>query len=82
MRILDRDNDIAVKHVEILLTSAEALELMDALQDLLSNDEGQLHSHINDSSYQHELTLAIYNDNNKGIDIFNARIKELIEHDK
>lgn len=59
MRLLNNDKDMAVKNILILLTKNEAIELRDDLNRLLSNDDIAVHSHINDSLYEHEITIAI-----------------------
>ena len=81
MRILDNKNDIAINDVLLLLSESEAKELIDSLQDLLSTNEQHSHAHINDNGYQHEITVAIYDDKNIHNNSFHERIIKLIRED-
>ena len=75
MRILDSDNNIAVKDVVLLLTYQEACELASDLSELVKKEKST-HVHINDMDYQHEITIAIYGVNN--LNGFTQRVKQLI----
>jgi hypothetical protein len=80
MRILDEDNDIAIKNVMIILTIEEAAEMRDDLEEMLLKRDFSSHTHINDILYEHQLTVAIYKEEEK--DSFNERTKKLVEMDK
>lgn len=80
MRILNEDSNKSMKNALLLLTVQEASELRDDLERLLSQKIFNDHSHINDSDYEHELTIALYNPDN--IEEFNERTKKLISHDE
>jgi hypothetical protein len=81
MRIFDEDNQNVINNVSIFLTIDEAKEMLDSLDGLLKaykNDAD--HTHINDETYQHEITLSLYDETNlKG---FNERAKKIIKEDK
>ena len=81
MRILDEDSNKSLKNLQILLTRDEVDELIDSLQDILSEGVSQSHSHINDKEYQHEITFAIYDEGNLQNNGFHSRIMELIQND-
>jgi hypothetical protein len=80
MRILNEDSNKSMKNALLLLTVQEASELRDDLERLISQKVFNDHSHINDSDYEHELTIALYNHDN--IEEFNERTKTLISHDE
>ena len=40
------------------ITEAEALELRDALSDMLASDQTDWHAHISSADYQTEVTIA------------------------
>ncbi len=80
MRILNQDDNKSIRNVLLMLTVKEAAELKDDLERLLSKKVLNDHSHINDSEYIHELSLALYDTNNIGE--FNERTKKLILHDE
>jgi hypothetical protein len=80
MRILNEDSNKSMKNALLLLTVQEASELRDDLERLISQKIFNDHSHINDTDYEHELTIALYNPDN--IEEFNERTKKLISHDE
>lgn len=80
MRILDTENDKALKDINIYLTRGEAQELLDDLTAMLETDEKAYHVHVNDLQYEHELTLAIYDE--EDISSFDERSKKLIQNDE
>lgn len=80
MRILNEDNNKSMKNALLLLTVQEASELRDDLERLISQKIFNDHSHINDSDYEHALTIALYNPDN--IEEFNERTKKLISQDE
>lgn len=81
MRIYDEDNENVIKNVSIFLTIDEAKEMSDSLDGLLKAYKNNAdHTHINDETYQHEITISLYDEANlKG---FNERAKKLIREDK
>jgi len=79
MRILDEDNNKAIKRVLILLTQEEATEMRDDLERMLQKNISNEHTHINDMEYEHEMTISIYNDQ---VQSFNERVKNLIAKDE
>jgi hypothetical protein len=76
MRILDYDTNKSVKDLLILLTPEEVMELIDDLEQLVSQDRSQNHVHLNDSDFQREITIAIYKPDD--FHSFDDRIKQLI----
>lgn len=81
MRIFDSDNKQAIKHVILYLEIDEAKEMLGDLQSLIeqSNKTGQ-HAHINDASFEHEITLTIYKKNN--LEAFDVTSQRLIKNEK
>lgn len=80
MRILNQDNGRSIKNILPLLTDSEATELRDDLGRLLFHKVPNGHSHINDSEYVHELSLALYSANDTAQ--FDDRVKKLILFDE
>jgi len=80
MRILDTKNDKALKNICIYLTKVEAQELLDDITAMLETDEKDYHVHVNDLQYVHELTLAIYDE--EDVSLFDERSKKLIQIDE
>ncbi len=76
MRLLDEDRNQAVMGLTLLLTPAEARELASKLSGLLEADWDGNHFHVNDASYERELTVAIYTKEN--LTSFDDRSRELI----
>jgi hypothetical protein len=75
MRILNNQTGQALEDICLYLTPAEAKEMMGALENLLIN-RSENHAHLSDNSYQREVTLAIYTDDN--LDEFDERSRKLI----
>ena len=83
MRILDNDSDKAMSNILILLTQKEAKIVVGYLEQMLENKERDGdHSHINDDSYQHEITVAIYDEKNYDNNDFHPRVIKLIQDDE
>jgi hypothetical protein len=59
MRILIVDTDAPVDKVTLYLTRAEARELTDAVEAMLSRSEST-HEHVADEGYQREITVSLY----------------------
>jgi hypothetical protein len=78
MRILNTDEDKVLSSVCIYLTPSELREMKGYIDDLV-NEETSHHIHLNDDSYEHEITLAIYTNDN--LDQFDERSKKLILKD-
>ena len=79
MRILDNDNDKALKNLTIYLKVCEAKELLGDLQRLVKNSNDYGHAHINDEEFIHEITLVVYDESDlKGL---NNRSKKIISED-
>jgi hypothetical protein len=76
MRILNQDNDKALKNIMILLTPEEASEMRGDLEKMLQESDANNHTHISDILYKHEMTVAIYNEGEANL--FNERTKKLI----
>ena len=80
MRIIDLEDDKAIKNVMLLLTIEEASELRNDLEGILHQDILNDHAHVNDAAYEHEITVAIYQFDK--IEQFNERTKRLILKDE
>jgi hypothetical protein len=76
MRILDADNNKALKNINLYLTIEEAKEMLGDLENLIRNHDKNEHTHINDSEYEREIRLMLYNINK--LDGFDERSKKLI----
>ena len=59
MRIYDAQSKRVLSNVTIFLTPEEARELADSADDLAANPQHH-HHHINDKTFQQEVTLAVY----------------------
>jgi len=79
MRVLNGDTDTSVKSISIYLTMSEAKQMLGYLEQLV-DDSYNDHFHLNDDSYEHEITLVAYNQSD--LTAFDARSKVLIEQDK
>ena len=76
MRILDFDNNLALKSVVLYLRKEEAEELSSSIKDLILAEEDKNHSHVNDITYEHEITVVLYDD--KNLESLNKRSQDLI----
>lgn len=79
MRILDDDNNKALDNVIIYLEMDEAKQLAAYLRDLITKNDPTQHHHTNDSTYKHEITVVIYDENK--LDSLDERSKKLIRED-
>jgi len=77
MRIYNDDNDVTFKNVMLFLKRREAEQLLVSLQNLLETNSH--HEHINDSSYEHEITIAIYDE--RKLEMFDERTKKVLLED-
>ena len=66
MRILDVDNNIAINNTTLYLRIEEAKELYDSIGALLKANDFSEHIHINDASYEHEITIVLYDEQQMG----------------
>jgi hypothetical protein len=78
MIILDENNNKVLTSLLVLLTAAEAQELMDKLRrlDPTSGD----HIHINDEKFTKEITVAVYTPDN--LKFFSKHVRHLVESEK
>ena len=76
MRILNTDADKALKNVILYLKVEEAKELYDSIGMLLKEDVSKSHVHVNDSSFEHELTIVLYDE--EKIELLNERALQII----
>jgi hypothetical protein len=79
MRIQDMETGKRLQNVCIYLTDREIEEMKCVLEDFFTGALDH-HAHINDDSYKHEVTIAVYNDEN--FDQFDERSKRLILEDR
>ena len=80
MRLLDQERNLSTREFLMLLTYSEACELRDDLERVIQNKKSADHIHLNDESYQHELTISLYDEDN--LEDFQDRIKKLIQNDE
>lgn len=59
MKIYDENSKRVLLSMTIFLTPEEARELADSADDLATNPQHH-HHHINDKTFQQEVTLAVY----------------------
>ncbi|CUI18116.1 conserved hypothetical protein (plasmid) [Candidatus Protochlamydia naegleriophila] len=79
MRILDQETDQSLNNIILYLTSQEAQELRDSLEDVINKPLNN-HSHIPSNDFEKEITVCIYDENNlKG---FNERSINIILNDQ
>ncbi len=78
MRILDEMCDSSIDHATLLLTRSEAQELVDSLESLLANGQGQ-HADVPSEDYQKGLTVAVYVPGS--VNGFSRRCQKLIRDD-
>ena len=79
MRILDTNADAAVKNIILYLKAEEAKELYDSIGILLKENDFNHHAHIDDASFEHEITLVLYDEQHMGS--LNERSKKIIVED-
>jgi hypothetical protein len=81
LRILNENDNSAISNITLMLTLEETKELRDGLNQLIQTDlRNNFHIHVDDNEYRHEITVAVYNNENETQ--FNDRIKKLIIDDK
>jgi len=79
MRILNADNDSAIKDIILYLRTEEAKQLYHSIGILLQRNDLAEHIHINDADYTHEITVLLYDENQvKSLD---ERSKKIISED-
>ena len=79
MRILNEDKDETIKNVLLCLTLEEARELRDDLSALIRNKNKSNHAHVNDTGYTHEITIALYDEDD--LQGFAPRVIKAIRED-
>ena len=79
MRILDLETNQPLNNICIYLTPAEAKDLQGSIKNLLEKKIDH-HAHINDDTYQHEVTVTIYDA--KNLTGYDERSKKLILDDQ
>lgn len=79
MRILDEEKDVPLNRVILYLTQQEALEMKDALEQLLRS-ESREHEHVPSDDWNKEITLCTYDP--KRLDDLSERSKKLIWNDR
>jgi len=72
MRILNADNDIAIKDIILYLRAEEAKQLYHSIDILLQRNDLAEHIYI-DAEYTHEITVLLYDE---------KQVKSLDEHSK
>lgn len=78
MRLLNEDADTSFSRLTLLLTKAEASELLDTLESILRSPSG--HEHVPSEDYGKEITVAIYDEAH--VSAFNERCQRLIRTDE
>ena len=56
------------------------MELKESLETVMKNKSHTTHEHVNDSEYEHEITVTLYNDEN--LYGFNSRLLKVIKKDE
>jgi len=79
MRILDITADTAIKNIVLYLKPEEAKDLYASLGALLNRNDFNNHEHIDDATYEHEITVVLYDEQN--IESLNERSKKIILQD-
>jgi len=79
MRILDVDNNSAIRKVILYLKIEEARELYSSIGMLLKECDYQNHSHVSDATYEHEVTVLLYDEHH--MKSLNERSKRIILED-
>jgi len=80
MRILDNNTDNAVRDITLYLKFEEAEQLYDSVGMLLKEKDFSIHVHINDASYNHEITIVLYDEGQ--MECLNERSKKIILENK
>ena len=76
MRIFDADTDKTLKDVTLYLKYEEAKELYDSIGSLLEKKSFDEHEHINDATYEREITVLLYDEQH--VESLNERSKKII----
>jgi hypothetical protein len=74
MRIIDEKNKKTITSITIMLTPAEASELIGKMEKIVVNSGD--HIHVNDREYKREITVAIYTNENQ--QYFSKEIIEIL----
>jgi len=62
MRIFDTNADTTLNDIVLYLKLEEAKELYDSIGILLKKGDFNDHAHIDDASYEHEVTVVLYDE--------------------
>jgi hypothetical protein len=76
MRILNYAEGAPLDNICVYLTSAEATQMIEYLEQLLAEPD-QHHFHLNDDEYQREIRLTVYDPAH--LNQYDARSKKLIQ---
>lgn len=82
MRIFDQTNDKTLKTILLFLTKNEMKQMIGYLEQMENDTIGIGHAHLDDEEYQHEITIALYDEKNMQNNEFNERCKKVIVEDK
>ena len=75
MRILNTNSDTAIKNIILYLKVDEAKELYDSIGMLLEKNDFNSHEHIDDTFFEHEITVVLYNEQH--MESLNERSKKI-----
>lgn len=75
MRMLDNETGNTLENVTLYLNPDDLRQMQHALNQL-SDDPSEHHVHLNDESYQRELTVAVYTKDN--LMSFDERSRKLL----
>jgi hypothetical protein len=82
MRILEPDSDRAYSKVTLYLTSAEAAELRDSLDELLGGAQ-DAHAHVSSEDFKKEVTVCLYSpDDSSALRHLDERSRRIILRDE
>lgn len=79
MRIYDKKDDKTMRNIALFLTFEEMSELRDSIQSMLDGRMFGSHEHIDDSNYEHEITIAMYKENERNSDFSERANRVLID---
>jgi hypothetical protein len=82
MRIYDSDSDKKINNVTLYLTSEQAEEMKDSLEQLINTKRKHQHEHIpdRDNDFKREITICLYREDD--LSGFDERSKILILDDE
>jgi hypothetical protein len=62
MRMLDPDKKLSIKSLQLFLTTKEASQFIDDLQELLKDPEANEHFHIYSDDHSREISCSLLTD--------------------